>query len=234
MANIQKFSDMRAIGHLCTHYERGVEKGHYSNTDIDENRTAGNYNLAQDRGKQTDYIKETIREVMGDRTLRKDAVRMCCCVVDAPKNLPIEKEEIFFIAVYDFLVGRYGSKAGMGDDIVVSAYVHTDETTRHLHFAFMPIEERDGIRTFCAKNVVGRQDLKTLHQDLGAYLEKLGICKKKDILNGKTQCDSSGRALSVKELKKRSRERDRDREKVSRWDGTDRTTDITVEKGSRW
>lgn len=231
MANIKKFSDMRAIGHLCKHYERGVENGHYSNTDIDENRTSENYNLAPDRGKQTDYIKAMIKDVMGDRILRKDAVRMCCCVVDAPKNLPIEKEELFFVATYEFLVGRYGTKSNLGENVVVSAYVHNDESQSHLHFAFMPIIEKNGMATFCAKEVVGRNDLKTLHQDLGEYLENLGICKKSDILNGKTERDSSGRALSVKELKKRSRERQI--EKASRWDRTERTVDrdITV---SRW
>ena len=91
---------MRDIGHMCKHYERSVEAGHYSNEEIDERRIQYNYNLAPDRGKQTDYIKQKIDAVMDGRTLRKDAVKMCCCVVDAPQNLPEEKEEIFFIAVF--------------------------------------------------------------------------------------------------------------------------------------
>lgn len=225
MANIRKFSDMRAIGHLCKHYERGVADGHYSNTDIDENRTSENYNLAPDRGKQTDYIKQKITTIMDGRTLRKDAVRMCCCVVNAPKGMSRDEQTRFFQETYKFLVYRYGRKSGLGEDIVVSAYVHNDESESHLHFAFMPIIEKNGIKTFCAKEVIGRNDLKTLHEDLGDYLESHGVCKKKDILNGNTKRDSSGRALSVKELKKRSRERDRDREKVSRWDRSDRTVD---------
>ena len=36
-----------------------------------------------------------------------------------------------------------------------------------------------------AKEVVGKDDLKTFHTDLAAWMEKKGICKKSDILNGK-------------------------------------------------
>ena len=230
MANIRKYSDMRTIGHMCKHYERSVEPGHYSNSEIDESRICNNYNLAPDRGKQTDYIKQKIDAIMDGRTLRKDAVRMCCCVVDAPKNLPKEKEELFFIATYDFLVARYGGKGGMGEDVVVSAYVHNDETSAHLNFAWMPIcFNKNGVRTFAAKEVVSRSDLRTLHQDLGNYLESLGICKKSDILNGKTIRDSNGRALSVSELKKRSRERERERS--NRWERTVNRTERTI---GRW
>lgn len=220
MANVKKFSDMRDIGHLCAHYERSVAKGHYGNKDINEERLEEDKkNLAPERGKQTDYIKEKIQEIMEERTLRKDAVRMCCWVVDAPKRLPEEKKEAFFQTVYDFLVFRYGAKSGMGEDVVISAYIHKSETTPHLHFAFLPVVEREGQKTFCAKEAVGREDLKTFHEDLARELEAKGICQRSDILNGKTQRDANGRALSVKQLK-RNRAMERDR-KVDRWN-TDR------------
>lgn len=220
MANVKKFSDMRDIGHLCAHYERSVVKGHYGNKDINEERLGEDKtNLAPNRGKQTSYIKAKIEEIMDGRTLRKDAVRMCCWVVDAPKGLPEEKKTVFFQATYDFLIDRYGTKSGMGEDVCISAYIHKSETTPHLHFAFLPVVERNGKKSFCAKEAVGREDLKTFHEDLAKKLEEEGICQRSDILNGKTQRDANGRALSVKELKRhRAIERDR---KVDRWN-TDR------------
>ena len=227
MANMRKFADMRAIGHLCAHYERSVEAGHYGNEDIDQSRLhEDRVNLAPDRGKQTDYIKQQIAEVMDGRTLRKDAVRMCCWIVDAPVTLPPEREPEFFKATYDFLVNRYGGKSGLGEDCVISAYIHHSETTAHIHFAFLPVIERNEQRTFCAKEVVGRADLASFHHDLGRYLEARGICKERDILNGKTQRDASGRALSVREMK-RNRQRDREREQQrtnDRWTRTDEPT----------
>lgn len=221
---------MRDIGHLCAHYERSVKSGHYSNPDIDKERLEEDHtNLAPDRGKQTDYIKAKIEEIMDGRTLRKDAVRMCCWVVDAPKSLPKEKKKEFFQTVYDFLVDRYGRKSGMGEDVVISAYIHQSETTDHIHFTFLPVVERDGQKSFCAKEAVGRDDLKTFHEDLARKMEEEGICKKSDILNGKTQRDASGRALSVKELKRhRAIERDR---KVNRWNTQRDRADRSI---SRW
>lgn len=219
MANMKKFADMRDIGHLCAHYERSVQPGHYSNADIDQARLSEDrVNLAPTReGGQTAFIKQQVAAVMGDRTLRKDAVKMCCWVVDAPQNLPREKQPEFFQAAYDFLVDRYGNKSGMGEACVVSAYIHNSESTPHLHFAFLPVLERNGQRTFCAKDVVGRSDLTSFHRDLAAYMEQHGICNERDILTGKTQRDATGRALSVKELKRnRQRERERDKNR-DRW-----------------
>lgn len=212
MANMKKYSDMRDIGHLCAHYARSVAPGHYGNADIDQKRLSEDrVNLAPERtGGQTAYIKQQIEAVMDGRTLRKDAVKMCAWVVDAPQNLPKEKEQEFFQTAYDFMLDRYGCKSGMGEDCVVSAYIHRSESTPHLHFAFIPVLEQDGQRRMCAKEVVNRADLSTFHDDLAAYMEERGICSKRDILNGKTQRDSSGRALSVKELK-RSRQRERER-----------------------
>lgn len=222
MANMQKYSDMRKIGHLCAHYERSVAPGHYSNKEIDQARIEEDrVNLAPVRdGGQTAYIKQQISAVMGERTLRKDAVRMCCWVVTIPKDFPKEKEPIFFQAAYDFLVDRYGAKSGMGEDCVISAYVHNSETRPHMHFAFLPVVERKESKTFCAKEAVNRTDLTTFHRDLAEYMDANGICPKSDILNGKTKRDDTGRALTVKQLKRgeddrwtRSRTTDRDRER---------------------
>ncbi len=225
MANMKKFRDFKDIGHLLAHYERSVEKGHYGNEDIDQDKLHLDHeNLAptrfkmmkdsdglsvpklDDNGnpiqiKQTEYLKEKIEEVMGDRTLRKDAVKMCCWVIDAPKTLPVEKRANFFREAYNFLIDRYGKKSGMGEDVCISCYIHKSESTEHIHFAFMPVMERDGIKSFCAKECVGREDLKTFHEDLSRWMSDRNICTRSDILTGSTIRDSSGRALSVKELK---------------------------------
>ena len=231
MANVRKFSDMKDIGHLCAHYERSVESGNYGNPDIDKSKLELDHtNLAPDRGTQTDYIKSQIEQIMDGRTLRKDSVKMCCWIVDAPARLPEEKKPEFFKAAYDFLVDRYGTKSGLGEDVCISAYIHKSETTDHIHFAFLPVVERNGQKTFCAKECVGREDLATFHNDLASHMEKLGICKHSDILNGKTQRDARGRALSIKELKhNRTIERERN---ADRWTAPNRT-DRPIERG-RW
>lgn len=242
MANMIKKSTMQNIGHLCAHYERSVVPGHYSNDNIDQTRLhEDNINLAPDRHakfeKDTDYIKHMIKEVMGDRTLRKDAVRMVCWVVDAPDSLTKEERPLFFREAYNFLVDRYGKKSGLGEDIVISCYIHKTETREHIHFAFMPILEKNGQRSFCAKEVVNRDDLRSFHNDLANYMEARNICSRSDIINGNTIKDSTGRALSVRELKARSRKLEHEREQreqagLNRWDNLQ---DSTYERGiNRW
>ena len=260
MANMIKVKDYKDIGHLGEHYKRGPDKGHYSNPDIDQERLDedrtnfaptrykkdkdGNYILDDDghriEQKMTDYIKDTIKEVMGERTIRKDAVKMISWVVDAPRNMPDENKEQFFKDVYDFLTDRYGSKSGMGEDIVLSCYWHKSETTDHIHYAFMPIMKRpDGTRTFCAKECVGRDDLRTFHKDLEDYLVDVKhICKRGDILTGNTQRDSNGRALSIRELKARDHQRKRDdkshSESASRWKQNNNRSRENARSESRW
>lgn len=232
MANVQKYSDMKDIGHLCKHYERSVEQGHYGNENIDQTRlNEDRFNFAPDRGKQTDYINEQIDKVMEGRTVRKDAVKMCCWIVDKPKNLPPEREGAFFKETYKFLIARYGAISGMGEDVCVSCYLHRSETTPHIHFAFMPVIERKGVKSLCAKEVISRQELKSFHEDLGAHLERLGVCKKTDILNGATIKNSNGRALSVKELKRKKYQRERERSSsADRWS----TQTKKMERERRW
>lgn len=231
MANMKKFSDMKDIGHLCAHYERSVKNENYGNPDIDKSKLhLDKINLAPDRKmKQTEYIKNIVELVQKEQNvkIRKDAVRMCCWVIDTPKNLPAEKKEEFFQETYKFLTDRYGTKSGMGEDVCISAYIHKSETTEHLHYAFIPVLEKNGKHSLCAKEVVGRDDLKTFHVDLGEYLESKGICRKTDILNGATQRDASGRVLSVKELK-RNRVIERERN-VDRW-----ATRTVEHERSRW
>lgn len=233
IANLRKFSNMTDIGHLCKHYERSVSNDNYSNKDIDKSRLKeDSTNLAPFREKQTDYIKQQIDIIMNGRTLRKDAVRMCCWIIDAPMQLQENMKQRFFEESYSFLVDRYGSKSGMGEDVVISSYIHKSETTDHMHFAFLPIVERNGIKSFCAKECINREDLKTFHKDFAIHMEKLGICKESDILNGNTIRDTNGRALTVRELKK---QRDVEYERIhSRWNRPHNKSHSIVRERGRW
>ena len=99
---------------------------------------------------------------------RKDVNVMVSWIVTAPKDLPQQAEPAFFKAAYDFLESRYGRSN------VVSAYVHMDEVTPHMHFAFVPVTEdrkRGGYKV-SAKEVINRRDLQTFHSDLSKYLEQ--------------------------------------------------------------
>ena len=192
--HIDKFTRSASV-RMNNHYERTPDDYvQRSNENIDSSRTHLNYNSAPEHGKGDVFIRDMLsREdvyVYGGN--RKDLNVMCTCIVNAPKELPKEQQKRFFQVAYRFLAERYGR-----NDNIVSAYVHMDETTPHMHFAFIPLVsaktkqlEKGYKYRLCAKEVVNRQDLQTLHYDMQRCINlHLGAGFK--ILTGKTTVSKS-------------------------------------------
>lgn len=175
MAHVEKFQ-AAALGRVCDHFERRAELDHgYRRENIDNERSWLNYNLAPQRSvSQVEFINERIDSLNLKRRPRKDAVRMCDCVITMPRSFDPSRQREFFDAAYAFLSQRYGSEN------VVSAWVHRDETQPHMHFAWVPVTQ-DG--RLSAKNVVNRLDLKTLHPDMQVAMETALGCKVEIILD---------------------------------------------------
>lgn len=231
MAHMRK-CDMSEAIHLCVHYERNSCIRSYGNSDVDMTKTCENYNLAPERESQTGYIKQMLDEI--DHAHRKDLIVMGDLIITAPADMERTYLNDFFKEAYEFCIDRYGSKSGLGEDVVISSYVHLDETTPHMHFAFIPVKADVAKETgeilrqrFCAKEVINRQELRTLHKDLQTWLDDRQIPAR--VVNGNTKYDSAGRSLSVKELKRGGKELKR-----GRWDSSadvDRRKDKTL---GRW
>lgn len=195
MAHVQK-NNRTATGHLFDHYARNSEEEKYKyiyrkNDSIDPNRTHLNYNLVKSPGTQEERLNKRLSEIKVQK--RKDINVMCSWVVTAPKDLQTTQLNDFFKETYNFLVNRYG-----GEKNVISAYVHMDETTPHLHFAFVPvaIDKKKNIEKLCAKEVINKRDLQTFHDDLQKHLNQERIfCS---ILNEATKQGNK----SIKELKR--------------------------------
>ena len=204
MAHVAKYTKA-AIGHMLNHYARREEKSDYrSNESIDPDKTDLNYNLALDLQpmKQLDFIHRRLSEVKVQN--RKDVNVLCDWIVTVPKDLPEEEHRFFFEETYKFLVNRYGSAN------TVSAWVHMDETTPHMHFAFIPVKH--GFKTdkknpevlkeynkVSAKEVLTRNDLISFHSDLQAHIEHM-LGHSVGILNAATIEGNR----SIKELKRES------------------------------
>lgn len=202
MANCQKYTKS-ATGHLTKHFERGKDaNGDYikfGNQDIDTKKSDLNYNLAPEHN-QIEFIRQRCSEVQCLN--RKDVNVMCSWVVTAPKNLDQGEEKAFFKNTYDFLANRYGEKN------VISAYVHLDEKSPHMHFAFVPIafDKNKGIEKVSAKEVITRNDLQSFHKDLEKHLERT-LGHEVGILNeatkeGNKSIDELKRGTAIEEVSK--------------------------------
>ena len=161
MAHCKKFT-RAACGHMFKHYERAKdENGEYikfGNQDIVQDKTHLNYNLAPiQRNGQGNFVKERCSEVKMQN--RADVNVMCSWVVTAPKEIREEELNTFFKETYKFLSERYGKEN------VVSAYVHMDETTPHIHFAFVPVvmDKKKNILKVSAKEAIDKKELSIFH-----------------------------------------------------------------------
>lgn len=178
MAHIKKYTSS-ATGALCSHYDRSKNP---PTENIDNSRTGLNYNLASDeqpRG-QIDFIHQRLSEVKVHK--RKDLNVMCDWVVTVPKDLPQNFHKAFFQETYNFLKNKYGKEN------IISSWVHEDEVTPHMHFAFIPVVEdkRKGGYKVSAKECITRADLKTFHENLQEYLEER-LKMPVNVLNGATK-----------------------------------------------
>ena len=191
MAHVEKFQ-AAALGRVCDHFERRAELDHgYERENIDNSRSWLNYNLAPQRSvSQVEFINERIDSLNLKRRPRKDAVRMCDCVITMPRSFDPSRQREFFEAAYAFLAQRYGAEN------VVSAWVHRDETQPHMHFAWVPVTQ-DG--RLSAKNVVNRLDLKTLHPDMQVAMETALGCKVEIILDPEKAGEKQLSALNQSE-----------------------------------
>lgn len=191
MAHVEKFQ-AAALGRMCGHYERRAEIDHgYKRENIDNERSWLNYNLGPKRPEsQVEFINDRIDSLNLKRRPRKDAVRMCDCVITMPKSFDPSRQREFFDAAYAFLSQRYGAEN------VVSAWVHRDEAMPHMHFAWVPVTQ-DG--RLSAKTVVNRLNLKTLHPDMQVAMETALGCKVEILLDPEKAGEKQLSALSQPE-----------------------------------
>lgn len=164
MAHVEKVKRNGVVG-LAIHCERR-EGCELSNKDIDKTRTHLNYNLAQTLQplRPESFIKKRINEVK--HINRSDIVYMADWIITVPKDVPKEDYQKFFEFVFQFLKEKYGEQN------VVSAWVHNDEATPHIHFSFIPIIIDNGIEKLNCKKVLTKTALRQFHPDLSAYLQQ--------------------------------------------------------------
>lgn len=164
MAHVEKFK-RDAVAAMMHHYTRDNDRT-LGRSNIDPARTRDNYRIGPERGR--DYIAERIEgiERAQGRAVRRDAVVMCDWVVTAPPDLKPEDHRKFFEACHGFFEKRYGERNMLG------SWVHMDETTPHVHIAFMPVKERGGGERLTAKEVLNRAEMGRIHPDLSKAAER--------------------------------------------------------------
>ena len=145
------------IGHIESHNERTKEK-YASNPDVDMSRSHLNFHLVTPQRKYRAEAEKQIAET-GCRT-RSDSVRVVEALVTASPEFfkGKKKSEVraYFQEALDFIREHQDQKT------IISAVVHMDEKTPHMHLSFVPLTA-DG--RLCAKEIVGNKKKLTQWQD---------------------------------------------------------------------
>ena len=156
------------------------------NPQIDSERTLNNFHTVMQDESYTDYINRRLKE--NNLKPRKDAVLMCSFVIGSDgeffKSLTKTEERKFFYDATAYFANKYGREN------IISAIVHKDETTPHLHLNLIPIDNN----RLCAKDLFCPKNLRILQTEL---YEKAG--KKYGLERGKE--NSQAKHLSTAEFK---------------------------------
>lgn len=149
----------------CERHNERKKEAYKSNPDIDMERSKDNYHLVA--SPRYTYKKEINRMVaQAGCKVRRDSVMMVETLITASpefmNSLPPEQQKEYFTMALDFISERVGKQN------ILSAVVHMDEKTPHMHLCFCPITPEGKLS---AKAFLGNQ--KTLYEWQSDYHERM-------------------------------------------------------------
>lgn len=178
-------------------------KGH-SNKDIDPTRTHLNFYCKENT--QT-YIKEFDRmkkELDLKGNIRSNSIIMCEMMITSDNEffnkIGLEETKRYFIESYKFVCNY----KNLGEKNIVSAAVHLDETTPHMHLVYIPVihtkdDEGNYIDKICAREFwKGRNSYRKLQDAFHAHVTSKGF----DLERGLPVEETGAKNLKIEELKK--------------------------------
>ena len=176
------------------------------NPQIDKSRTHLNYHTLPYEKKYLSFIDERIKELAPKRKIKDDAVLITSFILGSDKEffdrITAEQQKQFFADCTEFFSKRYGKEN------VVSAVVHLDESTPHLHLNLMPVT--DG--RLCAKVLFDRTALRDLQTDFYEVVgKKYGLKRGKE---GSTAKHLDTVAFKTKKMTEAAEEKIREAEEA--------------------
>lgn len=182
------------IGGIEAHNERTKEK-YGSNPDIDPTRTHLNFHLIKPDRK---YRAESERQIAeaGCR-IRSDSVRVVEALVTATPEFFKGKKRTeirdFFNEALEFI------KQNQAPETIISAVVHMDEKSPHMHLCFVPLTED---KRLCAKEILGNKKKLTQWQD--KYWEHM-VKKHPDLERGESASETGRDHIPTRVFKQMAR-----------------------------
>ena len=153
-----------AVGRICRHNER-LKTEYKSNPDIDPERTKDNYHII---GPCRNYRKAVLDKIeAAGAKMRKDSVVLQDCFIGATpewiRSKPPEEQRQYFEHAVRFFEQKFGKQN------IISAVVHMDEATPHMHLCFVPITKDN--RLSSKELIGGPQGLSKLQDQFYLHMQ---------------------------------------------------------------
>lgn len=172
-------------------------KGKLRNNDIDLSRTKNNFDLVDSNKNLYQRVKMRVDDLKqsGSR-VQKNSVVMYSNIFTVPEETAKlwgeEKTDEYFKTCYKFFCYEFGKEN------VVSAKIHKDETTPHMHLHFVPVNKKNG--KLQARVSMNKEKINFIHDALPKFLQQKGF----DVVrgSGKTRDNNIEDVHEYKEIKK--------------------------------
>lgn len=185
-----------------THNDRKVKN--HSNKDIDPARTHLNYYIKKNNYTYTKEFDKLRKEQNLAGHLRENSIIMCQMIFTSDQEFfdRIGEAETkgYFEESYKFICNY----KNLGEKNIISAVVHLDEGTPHLHLMFVPVvhtKDKDGndVEKICARDFwKGRDSYRKLQDAYFEHVKSKGF----DLERGLYVEETNRKNLSVEEFKK--------------------------------
>lgn len=173
---------------LYKHNER--KNTHYSNKDINKNNSTKNYSIKQCNTTYSNALKTLQKENNLQGRIIKTTNVVCEFIITSDReffqNIGEEETKRYFQTAYNF-VANY---KGLGEKYILSAKVHLDESTPHLHIVFVPVvhklDKKSGKQVdkiACSEYWKGKDSYKQLQDNFYKYVTDNGF----NLERGKTK-----------------------------------------------
>ena len=173
---------------LFRHNER--KNSAYSNKEIDREKSNKNYSLKQCFKPYTKLFNEMKQQYDLKGQIKKNSNVACEYIITSDKEFfeTIGEDETrrYFETAYKFVC----SYKNLGEKYIVSAKVHMDESTPHLHLVFLPVvhslDTKSGKmvdKLSCSEFWKGKNSYKILQDNFYKYMVKAGF----DLERGETE-----------------------------------------------
>ena len=190
---------MKNLAGIYRHNER--KNTNYSNKDINKNNSTKNYSIKAPYSSYEKIFRDIRKKHNLKGMIKKVSNVMCEFIITSDKEFfeSIGKDETdrYFKTAYNF-VSNYQN---LGEEFIVSAKVHNDESTPHLHILFIPVvhkkdkEGKEINKIACSEFWKGRESYRILQDKFYKYVTDNGF----DLERGNTKDNEH---IPIEKLKK--------------------------------